>query len=58
MCGHAQQCVERYCALSKSSISKLKQVATPCVDDHLIKPEDLDIISDFQLVPQDDESPS
>jgi len=42
MCGHAQQCVERYCELAKVTESTLKQVETPCIDDHMLQPEDFE----------------
>jgi hypothetical protein len=38
--GHAQQCVDRYLELSGKDVSSLKMVATPCIDDGLIAPED------------------
>ena len=38
--GHAEKCVERYCALARKDVSSLQQVATPCIDDHLVPPED------------------
>ncbi len=38
--GHAQGCVDRYLELSGLKESSLKQVSTPCIDDHLISPED------------------
>ena len=34
MCGHAAQCVDRYCELAKTNESNLKRVETPCIDDH------------------------
>ena len=40
MCGHAKQCVERYCELGGVDIDILKRVATPCMDDHQLAPED------------------
>ena len=40
MCGHAESCVERYCELANKSIQALKWVPTPCLDDHLLAPED------------------
>ena len=39
MKGHAEKCFERYCELAKKNVSFL-QVATPCIDDYLIPPED------------------
>jgi hypothetical protein len=38
--GHAQGCVDRYLEFSGLKESSLKQVSTPCIDDHLISPED------------------
>ena len=38
--GHAEKCVERYCEFASEDESPLRQVATPCMDDHLIPPED------------------
>ena len=40
MVGHAEQCVERYLELAKMKKSDLKQVATPCMDDHVFQPEE------------------
>ncbi len=36
--GFLAQCVERYCELSELDVSSLRYVATPCIDDHQIKP--------------------
>ena len=41
MCGHAEQCVERYCELANQKMTNIKEVATPCIDDHQLPPEDL-----------------
>ncbi len=40
MFGHAEQCVDRYLELSGKKAESLKHVATPCIDDRLIAPED------------------
>jgi len=40
MTGAAEQCVERYMQLAKVSRDTLRKVATPCIDDHLLAPED------------------
>lgn len=40
MRGHAIQSVERYCELAHKEVSSLKSVATPCIDNHLLSPED------------------
>jgi hypothetical protein len=49
MIGHAQQSVERYCELAKTTVASLKKVTTPCMDDHLIPPEDF--VSKGELSP-------
>ncbi len=49
MIGHAQQSVERYCELAKTTVASLKKVTTPCIDDHLIPPEDF--VSKGELSP-------
>ena len=41
MGGHAQQCVDRYLELAERSASSFKQVATPCIDDHQLSPEEM-----------------
>ena len=42
MQGHARQVVERYLELSGKSETSLKQVGTPCIDDHQILPTELE----------------
>ena len=42
MSGHVEQCVEQYLALAKVSKNTLKQVATPCIDDHMLQPQDFE----------------
>ena len=41
MRGPSEQTVLRYLELAKKDKSSLKKVATPCIDDHLLSPEDL-----------------
>ena len=43
MQGHAAQCVERYLELANKSSSCLRQVSTPCVDEHSIASENFDV---------------
>ncbi len=38
--GAAAACVERYRELAKIKPSQLRKVGTPCLDDHLLGPED------------------
>ena len=42
MSGHVEGCIERYLELSRKDRSSLKKVATPCIDDHLLSPEDFE----------------
>lgn len=42
MQGHVKQTVERYLELSGKTETSLRQVGTPCIDDHLILPEELE----------------
>ena len=44
---HAQTCVEGYCELAHKTIDKLQNVSTLCLDDYLIKPEDLEIVGEL-----------
>ena len=46
-CGHAEQCVNRYCELAKQSTAQLKQVETPGIDDHQSGPEDQAIVGEL-----------
>ena len=39
--GHANKCVERYCALANKTIDQLYEVSTPCMDDDQFKEEEL-----------------
>ena len=40
MQGHTQATVNRYLELSGKARSSLKEVATPCLDDHQLEPKD------------------
>ena len=35
--GHAKKYVERYCELANKTTEQLREVATPCLDDHHFK---------------------
>ena len=50
MKGHAQQCVERCCELAHKTVDQLQNVSTPCLDDHQIKPKDLEIVGELSEV--------
>ena len=43
MFGHVQQTADRYLELAKKSKEYLKKVATPCIDDHQIPPEEFEV---------------
>ena len=44
MKGHAQKCVECFGELAHNTVDQLHEVSTQCLDDHHIKPEDLEIL--------------
>lgn len=50
MSGHAEQCVERYLELSGKEVSSFKNIATPCLDDHLLPPEDFETKGALSLI--------
>jgi hypothetical protein len=41
MCGHVEQCVDKYLELAGKKVAELRQVGTPCIDDHDITSEEL-----------------
>ena len=40
MVGHAEQCVDKYLELTGLKLGQLREVTTPCMDDHQLAPED------------------
>ena len=50
MTGSAASCVDRYLELSGFKRESLKQVATPCIDDHLIDPKDFETKGELTAV--------
>ena len=48
--GHAEMCFERYCESAKNNVSSLQQVATPCIDSHLVPPEDCETTGKLSAV--------
>ena len=50
MKGHAEASVERYLELSNKPESSLKKVSTPCLDDHMLAPEDFQDKGELSLV--------
>jgi hypothetical protein len=42
MFGLFQQCIDVCLELAKVPVESLKKVTTPSIDDHMIKPEDLE----------------
>ena len=48
--GHAKKCVERYCELANKAIQQLYKVATPCIDDHQFKEEEMGSVGELSKV--------
>ena len=48
--GHAKKFVERYCELANKTIQQLYKVATPCLDDHQFKEEELGSVGELSTV--------
>ena len=47
---HAKKCVERYCELANKTNQQLYKVATPCLDDHKFKEEELGSVGELSKV--------
>ena len=41
--GHDRKCVERYCELANEKTEQLYKVSHPCLDDHQIRKEELEM---------------
>ena len=48
--GHAKKCVERYCELANRTTQQLYNIATPCIDDHPFKEEELGSFGELSKV--------
>ena len=48
--GHAKKCVERYCELANNTTQQLYEVATPCIDDHQFKEEEMGSVGELSKV--------
>ena len=48
--GHAKKCVERYCELTNRTTQQLYNIATPCLDDHQFKEEELGSFGELSKV--------
>ena len=48
--GHAQKCVERYCELANKTSQQLHKVATPCLDNHQFKEEEMGSVGELSKV--------
>ena len=48
--GHAKKCVERYCELTNETREQLYKVATPCMDDHQFKEEEIGPVGELSIV--------
>ena len=47
---HAKKCVERYCELANKTTQQLHKVATPCIDDHQFKQEEIGSVGELSKV--------
>ena len=48
--GHAKECVEGYCELPDKTTQQLCKFATPCVDDHQFKEEEMGSVGELSKV--------
>ena len=48
--GHAKKCVEIYCELANKTTQQLHKVATPCIDDHHFKEEEMNSVEALSKV--------
>ena len=48
--GTAKKCVERYCKLPNKTTQQLYEVATPCIDDHQVKEEEMGSVGEVSKV--------
>ena len=48
--GHAKKCVEIYCELANKTTQQLHKVATPCIDDHQFKEEEMGSVGELSTV--------
>ena len=48
--GHAKKCVERYCELANKTTQQFSKVATPCIDDHQFKEEEMGSVGELSTV--------
>ena len=44
---NAHKCVERCCELAHKRVDQVFKVSSLCLDDHQVKPEDLEIVGDL-----------
>ena len=52
MVGNAKKCVERYCELANKTTQQIYKVATPCIDDHQFKEEEMGSDGDLSKIAQ------
>ena len=48
--GHAKKSVERYCELANKTTQQLHKVATPCIDDHQLKEEEIGSVGELSNI--------
>ena len=47
---HAKKCVERYCELANTTTEQFFKVATPCMDDHQFREEEIGSVGEMSTV--------
>ena len=50
MDGHAKKCVERYCEVGNKTTQQLHKTATPCIDNHEFKEDELGSVGELSKV--------
>ena len=48
--GHAKKCVDRFCELANKTTQQFFKVATPCIDDHQLKEEEIGSVGQLSTV--------
>ena len=48
--GHAKKWVERYCELANKTTQQLYKVATPCLDDHQLRDQEMGYVGELSEV--------
>ena len=48
--GPAQKCVERFCELTNKKVVQLYKVSHPCLDDHQLKQDELELVGELSVL--------